>query len=254
MTYATIIIDDLLLTEKYGFLNFRKLLALMDQHDFHTTVAFIPWNYNRTNKKIAQLFLDRPDRLSLCVHGCDHTRGEFGSTDMNYLDNKIKVATARMLEHQRITGLPFDRVMVFPQGVFTNEVLEALKNNGYIAAVNTEPAMNKVTSDFPFFLRYPLDEVCGHKPAFVVMHHQDFQGDGYDRLVECVRKLKGATWASLGEAVKHYVTSEEPNYIYLPSIKTKGMIKTAVRRYLSEARDNYSIARAAYRVFKGISP
>ena len=59
-----IIIDDPFLKASYGFLDFCKLLDLMDKHNFHTTIAFIPWNYRRTNKKTAKLFLDRPDRFS----------------------------------------------------------------------------------------------------------------------------------------------------------------------------------------------
>jgi hypothetical protein len=68
--YANIIIDDPLLRENYGYLNYRKLLDLMDKHNFFSTIAFIPWNYKRTDKKIAALFKERPDRFSLCVHGC----------------------------------------------------------------------------------------------------------------------------------------------------------------------------------------
>lgn len=56
INHACIIIDDPLLRENYGFLNYRKLLDLMDKHDFHTSIAFIPWNYNRTDKNLATLF------------------------------------------------------------------------------------------------------------------------------------------------------------------------------------------------------
>jgi hypothetical protein len=43
--YASIIIDDPLLRKSYGFLKFEPLLHLAQQHNFHTTIAFIPHNF-----------------------------------------------------------------------------------------------------------------------------------------------------------------------------------------------------------------
>lgn len=262
--YATIIIDDPLLRENYGFLNYKRLLDLMDKHNFHTTIAFIPWNYNRTDKRIATLFKSRPDRFSLCVHGCDHTAGEFGSTDMHYLDNKIKLATARMIEHEKRTGIPFDKIMVFPQGVFSNEVLEILKENGYLAAVNTElPINGKINSDFPFFRRYKPENITNQDPAFIVLHHEYFKNKGYETLSSFVDGLntRGAKWDSLGNVISHFVKPKEGNCVYLDELKTSGIkqrAKIAMRRYASEFRDNYLcksdiLLNCAQQVKKGIS-
>lgn len=243
--YATIIIDDPLLRGNYGFLNYEKLLDLMDKHNFHTSIAFIPWNYNRSHKKIVDLFKTRPDRFSLCVHGCDHTSREFGSTDMHYLDGKIKLATARMTEHERLTGVSFDRIMVFPQGVFTNEALEVLKMNGYLAAVNTEiPVNGKINSDFPFFRRYKPENITNQDPAFVVLHHEYFKNNGYETLSVFVDELnqRGAKWDSLGNVIGHFVKSKEASCVCLDKLKTRGLkqrTKIAMRRYASEFRDNY---------------
>ena len=202
--YACLIIDDPLLRTNYGFLNYYKLLDLMDAHNIFATIAFIPWNYNRTDKNIADLIKKRVDRFRLCVHGCDHTRGEFGKGDGKYLDNKIRLATARMIEHERKTGIQFDRVMVFPQGIFSTESMEALGKNNYLAAVNTasipinssrylniadymESSINKY-ADFPLFIRnkpnnlinFAFDLFWG-KPVFIVIHHNDLK-DGYENL------------------------------------------------------------------------
>lgn len=269
--YANIIIDDPLLRENYGFLNYRKLLNLMDRYNFHVTVAFIPWNYKRTDKNIAALFKDRPDRFSLCVHGCDHTGGEFGSTDLSYLDDKIKLATARMMEHERLTGVPFDRIMVFPQGVFTNEVLEVLKMNGYLAAVNTElPVNGQITSDFPFFRRYKPEDVrdCFYDPTFIVLHHDYFK-NGYDRLTDFVDDLNtqsnNVKWDSLGNIVRSLLSVNEIDYkpvdIDLSGLKFHGYkenVKISLRRYASEFRDNYlckndSLLNRAKQIKKAIS-
>lgn len=252
--YASIIIDDPLLRENYGFLNFRKLLHVMDQHNFHTTIAFIPWNYNRTDESIATLFRERPDRFSLCVHGCDHTRGEFGKTDFLYLNGKVKLATARMAKHEKKTGIPFDRVMIFPQGIFSNEAMETLKKNQYLAAVNTEvlPVNGFLSSNFPFFQRYTPKNLEGRdaNPAFVVLHHDYFK-HGYEGLTRFVDGLNSQAsnlkWDSVGNIIRRNVPTHEKRPLELRDIDLKGWklngcsqsIRIAVRRYTSEFRDNY---------------
>src|SRR5437867_805075 len=42
---ACLVIDDPLLKPSYGFVNYAKLLSLMDRHRFSTNIAFIPWNW-----------------------------------------------------------------------------------------------------------------------------------------------------------------------------------------------------------------
>lgn len=251
--HACIIVDDPLLREDYGFLNYWKLLDLMDQYDFFTTIAFIPFNYNRTDKRIAALFRERPDRFSLCVHGCDHTKGEFGKTDFHYLDNKVKLATARMIEHEKRTGIPFDRIMVFPQGIFSNASLEVLKKNNYLAAVNTEttPVDGHISSSFPFFKRYTPDDVvdCNSDSIFLVLHHDYFK-NGYEKLTDYIVELnmqsKNLKWDSLGNIIRSFVSVNEviysPSDIDLSGLKYHGYkenIKILLRRYASEFRDNY---------------
>jgi hypothetical protein len=250
--HASIIIDDPHLKENYGFLNYRKLLEMMDKHNFCTTIAFIPWNYNRTDKRIAALFRERPDRFSLCVHGCDHTKGEFGKTDLNYLNNKVKLATARMIEHEKKTGIPFDRIMVFPQGIFSNAALEALKKNNYWAAVNTEPLPvdGHISPTFPFFLRYKPEKItdCVSDPIFVVLHHDYFK-NGYKKLTDFVDELnrsRNVKWDSCGNIVRSFVTANEADYtpadVDLSGLKFHGYkenVKILLRRYASEFRDNY---------------
>ena len=60
---ACVIVDDPLLQANYGFLNFRHLLQLTEQHNFHTTIAFIPHNFRRTSGQIATLFQENPERF-----------------------------------------------------------------------------------------------------------------------------------------------------------------------------------------------
>ncbi|HSS96526.1 MAG TPA: hypothetical protein VLK33_05845, partial [Terriglobales bacterium] len=229
-TSACLIIDDPALKRSHGFVDFRKLLALMKKHNFSTNIAFIPWNYRRSAPTIAKLFRDNPANYSLSVHGCDHTREEFGSSDRNRLFAKAQLAIKRMNDHELDTGIVHDRVMVFPQGVFSNAGVEALRHTSFIGAVNndvvsTDRPTEHITigdvwdiavmrySTFPIFTRrYPwegvenfaFDMLLG-KPALIVIHH-DYCSDGCQRLIKFIdglNRLKcSLTWRNLSEALR----------------------------------------------------
>jgi hypothetical protein len=224
--FANFIIDDPPLKHSYGYLNYKDLLLRMDKSNFATTIAFIPWNYRRTQNAVAELFRQRPDRLSLCVHGCDHIHAELATTNVGTLNRRIQVASNRMNAHRVRTGLRHSEVMVFPQGRFSPQALKVLKSNNYLAAINSSatPSIHAVDQPlivgdflelaiiryggFPLFLRrYPgglegfaFDLFFG-KPAFVVEHHGYFK-DGGSSLVEFIGRLNslgGLEWTSLNE-------------------------------------------------------
>lgn len=222
---ACFIVDDPLLKRHYGFLEYHKLFDVMEQKDFSTSIAFIPWNYRRSSKAVVDLFAMHSKRASLCIHGCDHTRNEFGGRSSLYLKGQAQKALDRMALHHRLSGLAFDDIMVFPQGLFSSVAVAALKSCGFLAAVNStmhssdrgdeitlldlvDVAMTRF-SNFPVFIRrYPssdvelaLDLFLG-KPALVVEHHGFFH-NGYDALAECVDKIRSfearVEWTSLGK-------------------------------------------------------
>ena len=64
-------------TEPFGCLNYNDLLAEMDRHNFHTEIGFVPWNFDRSEPAIVNLFRSRSDRYSICFHGDDHKHQEF---------------------------------------------------------------------------------------------------------------------------------------------------------------------------------
>jgi len=230
-TNGCLIVDDPPLKPRYGFLEFREVLELMEKHNFSTTVAFIPWNCRRTNSRTVDLFQKRPDRLSICVHGSDHTGGELAIRSTPQLNCIIKMAEQRMELLQQRTALDHSRVMVFPQGAFSPETGRALKLNGFVAAVNTQVApsngaQNETTiadlwdvaimkyGTFPIYTRRYLhhgienmgfDGLLG-KPCFLVAHHDIFREHGRD-LVEFIAQLNtlkwNLRWRPLGEAIRH---------------------------------------------------
>ena len=227
---ACVTVDDPPLKPRYGFLQFGELVELMRRNSFASSVAFIPWNWRRTDAETVALFRRNRDRLSLSVHGCDHTRAEFAERSPAILTERCRAALHRMNSLQWRTGLPYDNVMVYPQGVFSPESGRVLKLCGFDAAVNTEvsPAGGAANEtrvrdlwdtailrygNFPIFTRryishgienFAFDALLG-KPCFIVAHHDTFQDKGRE-LAEFVGRLNGLNckmkWRPLGEAIQ----------------------------------------------------
>ena len=63
--YANLTVDDPWLIEPYGHLSYAGLLAEMEKHNFHTTVAFIPWNFDRSRPDVVSIIRAHPDRFSV---------------------------------------------------------------------------------------------------------------------------------------------------------------------------------------------
>jgi len=226
---ACLVIDDPLLKPTHGFVDFQELLSLMKRHNFSTNIAFIPWNWTRSVPGVVRLFRENPEHFSLSVHGCDHTRAEFGGPSQQRHYWKARQALDRMDRHKDATGISHDPVMVFPQGIFSEAAMSALKRTNLIASVNSDiisadPHPRTITiSDvwdiavmrypFPLFTRrYPwegienfaFDALLG-KPAIAIIHH-DYCSDHCARLVNFVQQVNALqcapTWRNLGDVVR----------------------------------------------------
>ena len=220
---ACLIIDDPLLRPRYGFIRFDKLLGLMERHNFTASVAFIPWNWRRNNRRTVELFKQNRARYSICIHGCDHTATEFGTNNADALRSKTATAVQRMSAHAQNSGLVHDQVMVFPQGVFSPAAIGTLKEANFLAVVNTEVKSSSppnrplriadvwqtavmLYDDFPIYTRrYPrqgvenlaFDLLLG-KPCFIVIHHE-YCSDDCERLVEFIDQLNALPAPSLAQ-------------------------------------------------------
>jgi hypothetical protein len=233
---ACLVIDDPLLRPQYGQLNFQEMLAAMTARNFSTSIAFIPWNWRRNASETVRLFKENSDRYSLSIHGCDHTGGEFGTLSTEVLAWKANQALDRMDRLESRAAIPYDRIMVFPQGVFSSKAMSILKQSNYTAAVNTEvvsvPADQTVTiadvwdaavmnyGDFPIFTRrYPAQgvenfafDVLLGKPCLVVIHHQNCRNH-LKELGEFIDSLNALQcrllWGSLADAVRRTYRQRE---------------------------------------------
>ena len=218
-----------MLTESYGFLNYRRLLGAVGDQPFSASIAYIPLNYRRGQASVVDLFRSRPAQLSLCVHGCDHTGGEFATTDMPALNGMARLADDRMKLQEKATGLGYEKVMVFPQGRFSVGSLEALRHNDFVAAVNTSPipedappgdeltvgewldvAVTRYRGVPLFVRRYPREvvefafDLFLGKPLLIVEHHTAFK-QGYGEIAAFIARLNSLNaelrWGGLRETL-----------------------------------------------------
>lgn len=233
--YANLTIDDPWLREPYGYLNYRGLLGEMEKHDFHTTIAFIPWNYDRSEPQVVSLVRAHPDRFSICIHGNDHDHKEFTDYPSKPLAVQVaalRQALARMDRFKRLTGIPYDRVMVFPHSIAPERTLKALKTYNYLATINSSDvpmdgpdptllplALRPVSvafARFPSVTRYSVEEPLPRgfiqinqfldNPLFFYCHH-DFFANGigaFNGMADAVDRSDPDTrWRGVGEIARH---------------------------------------------------
>ncbi len=236
--FAALIVDDPALAMRYGFLDFEKLVRMADEHGFHTAIGFIPYNYRKVSARTAGLFRDHAARLSVCLHGNDHTFREFAFTDRAFLHTQVRTALNRIAALEQRTGIYCDRVMLPPQGRFSAAAMRVLKVHNFLAAVNSptlpvedlapyslrdymQPAVLRF-GGFPIFLRESIRKTRPFTIAFNLFfgrailfgeHHDIFSRSG--ELVEMVRLVNamapGIRWTGVGEIARSsYLTRISP--------------------------------------------
>jgi len=234
--YANLTIDDPWLRQPYGYVDYARLSEQMERHGFHTTIAFIPWNYDRSDPGVVALFHKYPDRFSIAIHGDNHDQKEFTdyrSKPLPVQTADLKQSLARMEKFRALTGIGYDQVMIFPHSISPEQTLEELKTYNYLATVNSNnvPQGESVPSSpcfilrpitllfggFPSFARYSI--AVPVTPAFVAVseyldnplflygHSDDFASgvEAFNGVADQVNKIEANTqWRSVGEIVKHF--------------------------------------------------
>ena len=233
--YANLTIDDPWLIEPYGYLDYKALLQEMKKHNFHTTIAFIPWNYDRSKQEVISLFKNNPDRFSICIHGNNHDHDEFGSNNkrsLNEQEKDIRQALARMQVFKKLTGIPFDSVMIFPHQIAPEKTLGLLKKYNFLATVNASnipiglskptdplfelrnvtlkyegfPSLSRTEPKYMFHFMIAVDLYLG-LPILFGTHHEYFSEgiNSFNEIADLINKLQpNIKWENLGAIVKNY--------------------------------------------------
>ncbi len=233
--YANLTIDDPWLRQPYGHLDYSALLVEMEKHNFHTTIAFIPWNFDRSEPEVVTLFRAHPERFSICVHGNNHYHREFGDYAINSLQEQvadIKQGVARMERFHALTGIPYDRFMVFPLSVGPEGTFAALRRYNFLgtsnqvniplgAAFPTNPAFllrpyTVAYADLLSLSRYPIKwgmprlEIAIQSflgDPMLLYDHEAFFDKGigaFNEFADYVNQIQSDThWTGLGEIARH---------------------------------------------------
>jgi hypothetical protein len=227
---ANFCIDDPRLTEPYGHLSYSRLLAEMQTNSFHTTIAFIPWNYDRNEAAVVSLFRSNPDKYSICVHGNNHDHWEFNpARSLEMHEKNVRQALARMEEFGAMNRLPYDRVMVFPHTIGPMGTLGLLKKHSFLATVNAERIpygaepraqgddlfrlVSLAYENFPSIERFevngPAFEIAMHlfldNPAIFYAHQDLFAAgiDAFNHTAGAVNAIQPEVeWRSLGDIAR----------------------------------------------------
>jgi hypothetical protein len=244
--FANLTIDDPRLIERYGGLDFEGLIKEIGKNDFHTTIGFIPWNYDRNSKQVVDLILKNKNKMSLVVHGNSHAHREFGYYDPSIKTDKdksiyaqqeknIQQALARMEEFKNLTGLSYDKIMIFPHDISPEPTLGLLRKYGFVATVNSsnipwgserrEDSIERLRvatrkyEDFPSFKRMAASNTLNdsYKSGILIdlfldnpillSSHADFFREGVGAFEETARFINGAQpeirWRALGGIAAH---------------------------------------------------
>ncbi len=235
--YANLTIDDPPLRK--SSLDFAGILAASIAHNFHVTIALPPGRAEKWEPDIVDLFLSRPERLSLVQHGNNHDGYEFYKYQREEGDENearpladqeadIVEGYNRMVEFARETHIPFGRVMVFPYGISPVPTLSLLKRYNFLATVNSSDVpldTDRVRGgnahmypaelsygDFAVIVRqqpdqsaYPFDLFID-RPALTYLHPGTFQRNGpgaFNWYADALNELPGdVEWQSLEYIVK----------------------------------------------------
>jgi hypothetical protein len=133
---ACFIVDDPNLHwPRYGSIDFRQIADRAAKGEYHVSFATIPLDAWFTHQAAAKVFRSNPDRLSLCVHGNNHTKEEL-ARDWTPAQRAslLRQAIRRIERLESCSGLQVARVMVPPHGACVEETLSLLPGCGFEAA------------------------------------------------------------------------------------------------------------------------
>lgn len=119
----------------YGYVNYARVLEKADAENFHVSFATIPLDAWYAHGETASRFRAHATRLSLLVHGNNHTRNELArEASPAGCAALLQQAQRRIGRLEARAGLSIDRVMVPPHGACSATMLAALPGEGYDGA------------------------------------------------------------------------------------------------------------------------
>lgn len=224
---AGFIIDDPNLHwPRYGFVDYREIVARAKKENYHVSFATIPLDTWYTHTATADLFRKNSQWLSLLIHGNNHAKKELA---LNYSDEMRRALLGqaiKRIEHlEEKANLRVSRVMVPPHGACSNEMLSELPNWGFESACISAGSLRAHNQDMPWiktlgFFPSEIIEGCpvlprwgltGNvqntllvaaylgQPLILRGHHQDLKDGGeiFDEYAKFINGLGNVFWSNM---------------------------------------------------------
>jgi hypothetical protein len=218
--------DPSLYWHSYGFLNFHALAVHAVKHNYFASVATIPLDAWWVNSRVAATLRSSHPRLSLLIHGNNHTSKELVSQTNGAPPLAIAAqALQRMEGIERRHGVAVSRIMEAPHGAVGNSFFPPLLALNYEAALTSTELLvkNNPQMGWPASIGLDTTEILGGglpvlprirmsaewknevllaaflgQPIVLAGHHQDAAGqlEFLSEFAGFINKLPAVTWAS----------------------------------------------------------
>jgi hypothetical protein len=217
----------------YGFLDYRKLSAHAEAHDYHVTAATVPLDLWYVHRATARFLRPEDSRISFAIHGNNHTPEELRQIDEPGRASTLATQALRRAEAARRAGAELAPVMIPPYGVSSVAMFEGCLRAGFDAFCADWPYwwLSEPNVISPLSGWQPLDRLGGlpliprthmiasdlddlvfraflGQPLILYGHHTDLRF-GLDVLAtraEDVRSLGVNSWQSLGRIARDVVS------------------------------------------------
>jgi hypothetical protein len=245
--HACLVLDDpSLYWPTYGFVNFRLLAEHARRHNYFVAVATIPLDSWWVNPGVAAIFRSEHPRLSLIVHGNNHTWHEMLRPGNGTRGLETAAQALRRIDRlDNKYGLSVARIMEPPHGPVLAEMFPHLVSLGYGAALATFELlvrMNRLSAwpatiglesstiiagglpVIPSIRAYPSwknDVMLAaflRQPIAVTVHHQDAAQDmaGLADIAAAVNRLGDVVWSDMRGILRdNYVQRLEGDVLHV---------------------------------------
>ena len=223
--------DPSLYWRSYGFLDYRCLAANAAEHNYFVSVATVPLDTWWVNRAVANTFRSNSPRLSLLIHGNNHTSHELLAPHNGA--NPLALPAQAMRRMERLTckhQLAFARIMEAPHGVVADSMFQDLLTLGYEAALCTTEWLVRYNphTSWPATIGMDKTQFLGglpvlprirmsphwkndvllaaflRQPILVVGHHWDAVGQlaAMADIAKVINSLKGVRWSPPAEIAR----------------------------------------------------
>jgi len=229
----------------YGYIDFARVLEDAQRRNYHACFATIPMDAWFTHPRVARMFREHLDRMSLLMHGNDHTSEELAACASHKARARLLQQALHRIRHlESDSGLTVSRIMAPPHGACSEQMLADMAEAGYEAASISSGSLKHfnrnagwartvgmqpcdMICDLPVLPRFRLSTDCRNsilvaavlnQPIIAVGHHYDL-ANGLDVLTntaDFINSLGEVRWGSMAQIARtHYARMRESSGLHI---------------------------------------